>query len=490
MVMNKLRANPMSKTFQSVSVSAIAISALLSSPWVNTTAVNAQSSPQGSAPAVSSSAFSNAYVLGTGDQIQLNMFGQETLFPSPYTVLVDGTISLPFIGSVLVSGSTINEAQRTIAQRYTQFFKRPFVTVVLLQARPIKVNIAGEVRRPGPYPIPADDRTPTIASLITLAGGYTGSADLSTIEVRRPQKDGSEAVLTANFLKLIQDGDGSQNLPIRDGDTVVLKPVSIQAFTPFDSVGETSLTPESSQPLNVAVVGEVFRPGPYIITAVDSTVNEAGDTGTQTGSRSFRPPTLTQAIQRAGGIKPDANVRNVQVRRLSRNGEEKVFSVDLWKLLQEGDLKQDVALQDRDTIIISKATALSPSEQIAIADSTLSPSTIDVNIVGEVINPGAVRIPPNTPLSQAVLAAGGFAPGRANQKSVDLIRVEPDGAVVKRRIKLAFTGIINEDSNPALKNNDVVVVRRSGLAGFSDGFGRVVSPFTGVFSFLRLLPGL
>ena len=491
--------NPFSRSFshyvsryaKSVSVSAIAASVLM---VAGSTLPSAQAQVSTSAGSTSSASSlspranlsPDAYILGPGDQVQLNMFGQETLFPSPYTVLVDGSISLPFIGSVLVSGKTISGAQQEIAQRYTKFFKRPFVTVVLLQPRPIKVNIAGEVRRPGPYPLSTAEETPTISSLITLAGGYTASADLSSVTVRRPQKDGSEAVLNANLIKLIQEGDGSQNLPLRDGDTVLISPVPITANSPFDAVGSTSLSPEASEPLNVAVVGEVFRPGPYIIAAVDSTISEAGETGQTTGTRGFSQPTLTQAIQRAGGIKPEANVRKIQVRRLARNGEEKVFSVDLWKLLQEGDLSQDVALQDRDTIIVNKATALSPSEQIALASSTLSPSTIDVNIVGEVNNPGPVQIRPNTPLSQAVLAAGGFRSGRANKKSVDLIRVEPDGSVTKRRIKLAFSGIINEETNPALRNNDVVVIRRSGFAAFGDGLDRIVGPF----NFIRLLPGI
>ena len=75
----------------------------------------------------------NEYILGAGDQIQLNMYGQENFFPTPYRVLIDGTISLPFIGRVMVGGNTISQAQAAIAQRYTQYFKRPYVTVVLTE---------------------------------------------------------------------------------------------------------------------------------------------------------------------------------------------------------------------------------------------------------------------------------------------------------------------------------------------------------------------
>jgi polysaccharide export outer membrane protein len=224
-----------------------------------------------------------------------------------------------------------------------------------------------------------------------------------------------------------------------------------------------------------------------VITASNTNLEEAGDTANQSGASLRGQPTVTQAIQRAGGIKPEANVREIQVRRLTRTGTEQVIQVDLWKLLQEGDLKQDLALQNQDTIIIPESTTLTSEEKLTLTDSTLSPETISVNIVGEVRSPGLVKIKPNTPLAQAVLAAGGFDNFRANKKSVDLVRLNPDGTLTQRRIKLSFNGVINEETNPALLNNDVVMVRRSGIAAATDVFGRAFSPF---FNFVRILPGV
>ena len=434
------------------------------------------------------SSLGNAYVLGAGDQIKIDMYGQENLFSTPYTVLIDGTISLPFIGAVRVGGSTIGQAQAAIAQRYTQFFKRPYVTVVLLQPREIKVNIAGEVLRPGPYPLSQEEQNPTVSSLIKLAGGHTQSANLQQVEVRRPQRDGSEQVIYSDILRLIRDGDGSQNLLLRDGDTVIVRSAQQTDLASASLLGRNSLTPDKAEPLNVAVVGEVFRPGPYVINSSNSVIQEAaGAVGTRQGNvTSASLPTVSQAIQQAGGIKPEADVRRIQVRRLTRYGEEQILDVDLWKLLQEGDLMQDIALQNQDTIIVPEADIENQEERIQLTESTLSPETINVNIVGEVRNPGPVKIRPNTPLSQAVLSAGGFDNSRANKKKVDLIRLSPDGTVTKREIALAFNGQIDEDTNPALKNDDVVVVRRSGLAKFGDGARSAISPFTGIFSFIRL----
>lgn len=443
--------------------------------------------PKEASPA---SALGSAYVLGAGDQVKIDMYGQEELFAAPYTVLVDGTISLPFIGRVSVGGSTISEAQVAIAQRYTQFFKRPYVTVVLVEPREIKVNIAGEVLRPGPYPLLQEEQNPTVSSLIKLAGGHTQSADLQRVEIRRPQQGSSPKIIRADIVRLIRDGDGSQNYFLRDGDTVIVPSAETPELATSTILSETSLNPEEFEPLNVAVVGEVYRPGPYVISSSDSIVEEAGTIGTRRGDTSSGLPTVSQAIQRAGGIKPEADVRQIQVRRRTRSGEEQVLDVDLWKLLQEGDLTQDVALQSRDTIIIPKAELEDQAERIQITQSTLAPETISVNVVGEVRSPGLVKIPPNTPLTQAVLSAGGFDSSRANKKSVDLIRMAPDGTVSQRRIALEFNGKIDDETNPVLKNNDVVVIRRSGLAKFGDGARSVFAPFSGALSFIRILPGI
>lgn len=470
------------------SLTVLALASLLSPVVLSFT--ETPSGAQISAPIIPAQAvLGEAYVLGAGDQVKIDMYGQETLFSTPYNVLIDGTISLPFIGRVNVGGITINQAQAAIAQRYTQFFKRPYVTVVLIKPRDIKVNIAGEVVRPGPYPIPQTEQNPTVASLIRLAGGSTPVANLQKVQVRRPQKGGPEEVIIADIQRLIRDGDGSQNLLLRDGDTVI-----VNAATPEEiaaaNLGNHNLLPEKPDPLNVAVIGEVYRPGPYVISSANSVIQEAGQVGTQGGAQTSGQPTVSQAIQRAGGIKPEADIRKIQVRRLTRFGDEQVLDVDLWKLLQDGDLKQDIALQSRDTIIIPASTTINSEERIAQSNSTLSPETIDVNIVGEVQRPGTVKIRPNTPLSSAVLAAGGFDNRRANTKSVDLIRVAPDGTVSQRRIELNFNGTIDEDTNPALKNDDVVVIRRSGLAQFGDNFGNAFAPFTGVSTILRLLPGI
>ncbi|MEO0375035.1 MAG: SLBB domain-containing protein [Cyanobacteria bacterium P01_A01_bin.17] len=419
----------------------------------------------------------NSYILGPGDQVQLTLFGQDNLFPTPYLVLVDGTISLPFIGNVPVAGRSIGQVEQDLNARYSRYYKRPLVTVILTRPRSLNLAIAGEVRRPGTYPIDSPEQIPTVTQLIQLAGGTTQSADLSRVQVKR---SGNE-VESLDLLKLLTEGSIGENIDLRDGDTVIIPPSDSLNLADSDLIASASFSAATSEPLNIAVVGEVYRPGPHTIRPGSANVDEAGDVGQNRGAGSGREfPTVTQAIQTAGGIKPEADVRQVQVRRRSRNGSEQLIDVDLWQLLQEGDLKQDIALQQGDTVIVPKGEGFTAQDQVTLAAASFSPATIDVNVVGEVTRPGVVQVPPNTPLNTAMLSAGGFNTSRAKKSSVQLIRLNPDGTVTQRKVKIDFDQPVNEETNPALRNNDVVVVDRSGLTKFSDSVTSVFAPIRGV----------
>ena len=130
---------------------------------------------------------------------------------------------------------------------------------------------------------------------------------------------------------------------------------------------------------------------------------------------------------------------------------------------------------------------------MASADEALSNdvfrSDITVNVVGEVNTPGAQAVPPGTPLNQAILAAGGFNTQRADQGEVELVRLNPDGTVNKRIIQVDFAQGLNEDTNPSLRNQDVIVVNPSGFTKTTDGVSKAVSPLGGVVGLLRLFIG-
>jgi polysaccharide export outer membrane protein len=106
--------------------------------------------------------------------------------------------------------------------------------------------------------------------------------------------------------------------------------------------------------------------------------------------------------------------------------------------------------------------------------------------VGEVVKPGSFALLPNTTLNQALVAAGGFNKSRAEMDSVDLIRLNPNGTVSRLSVKVNFSATANQETNPKLQNNDVIMVRRSSRATFSDNVGGTLAPLSPLLGIFRL----
>jgi polysaccharide export outer membrane protein len=309
------------------------------------------------------------YTLGPGDQVRIDIFNVPE-FSGEQQILLDGSLTLPLVGTVIVQGMTLEQAAEEISFRLSAFLERPIVNVNLLTARPLRVAVVGEVKRPGVYTVPSS-----------------------------------------------------------------------------------------------ASAGQVQT--------------ETG-TPTQPGV-----PTVTLLLQTAGGITQTADVRRVQVRRSRTDGSTQNFTLDLWALLQGGDLGKDLTLLDGDSIFVPTAAALDPTEAAQLASANFAPNQILVSVVGEVKAPGRIAVPPNTPLNQAILTAGGFNP-RADVDFVQLIRLNPNGSVTAREISIDLAQGINEQSNPTLQNTDIIVVNPTGIAQASDSLNIILNPIIGLRSILSI----
>ncbi|MDY7021908.1 MAG: SLBB domain-containing protein, partial [Cyanobacteriota bacterium] len=350
------------------------------------------------------------------------------------------------------------------------------------QNQPINIAISGEVQRPGPYVVAGSGSSasiPTLTQAIQQAGGVKLMADISRVQVRRMTQTGFEQTLEVDLTPLLEGGDLQQDILLQEGDSVFIPSIENVSLAEVSQLRSTSFSASQTQPLNIAIIGEVFRPGPYTVTG-NARTGQAGVPGGASTTAST-PPTVTRAIQVAGGVKPKADIRQIQIRRVSNSGIAQTITVNLWELLKEGDAAQDTILQEGDTVFVPTAAEVKPEEVSQIAEASFAPNTIRVNIVGEVRRPGLVEIPPNTPLNEALLRTGGFN-SRANEGSVELIRYNLDGTVEQRRIEVDFAQNANEEANPILSNNDVIIVTPSTLANISDTVDKVISPLNRIRS--------
>jgi len=424
------------------------------------------------------------YVLGGGDTVFIDVF-QVPQYSGNYQIPIDGNIFMPLIGRIPLQGLSLGAASDRISAAYAQYLRRPLINIRLVNARPVNVFISGEVNRPGSYSVVlspggtvgggiiAGVQYPSLIQAIQQAGGITLTADLNQVILSRDRNTANSTVV--NVRQMLQTGDRSQDPILRDGDSIFIPTGKNQNLLEALQITNLGLGNDIRLPRNIAVVGEVNRPGFYSI--VGAPVNNVSIAG------GF--PTVSLAIQEAGGIKPLADVRNIRIRRFTALGEERNFSISLWDLLTNGDITQDTVLQNGDTIIVPAAASLPPGEAIALAEARFAPRTIKVSIVGEVVRPGLIDIPPNTPLNQAILSAGGFKDDRANQ-NVQLLRLNPDGTVTRQDIAADFAQGINTQGNPLLQNQDIIVVSRNTSTNILDVLASFLNPFSG----LRELRGL
>ena len=96
--------------------------------------------------------------------------------------LVDknGTIKLPEIGRVHLSGLTVSEASDTLEKLYSPYLKDPEITVKVLNR---KITVVGEVNSAGTFSL--DNERNTLMQVIGMAQGFDTYANLEEIQVIR-----------------------------------------------------------------------------------------------------------------------------------------------------------------------------------------------------------------------------------------------------------------------------------------------------------------
>ena len=298
------------------------------------------------------------YKLGVGDKLRLDIKLIKSL---DLTVLPDGTINLPRIGSIYIENLTINEAKNLITKSYSSILRKPEVFLDLISTRPILITVSGEVQKPGIY------------------------------------------TLNLNRISTITNTD--------DGEGSII--------------------------------------------------------------RSTGWPTIIDAIQKAGGLTTRADLTTI-VLRSSNKFEPNIKNINLWSYLDgEKNSKIDL-IYDGDSIYIPKAKNIIAENISKLSRSNISPSTITVNVVGEVERPGRHELQTNSTISQAIFAAGGF--NRRANKRVKLVRLKSNGSVETSKIDFTYEDKISSKTNPALNDRDTILVSRNLWSAANDTLKDAVAP--------------
>lgn len=152
------------------------------------------------------------YVLGTGDRLNLNVFGSAT-FDLPVQVDGRGEIVIPKVGTAKVGGLTLGKAKTVVQGLVGRNFSRSTVDLQVIKLREVRVFVMGEVYKPGSYLVSS---LSSLVNVLSLAGGPTSVGSYRDIRVMR----GGRQVAGLDLYPLRAEGLGNPNVALQNGDTV------------------------------------------------------------------------------------------------------------------------------------------------------------------------------------------------------------------------------------------------------------------------------
>lgn len=125
-------------------------------------------------------ALAPAYVLGSGDQLRIIVFGEDNL-SGEFFIDGAGMVSLPLVGEVAAAGKTVAEFRTELEARLSDgYLNDPRVSAEVLNYRPF--YILGEVEESGEYPY-TDGLT--VMNAVARAGGFTYRANTRVVFIKR-----------------------------------------------------------------------------------------------------------------------------------------------------------------------------------------------------------------------------------------------------------------------------------------------------------------
>jgi polysaccharide export outer membrane protein len=245
------------------------------------------------------------YVIGSADLIAISVMDNKEL-DTVVSVTPGGKIAVPLIGDIQAAGLTVQELTDRLTQGLGQKVKSPQVTVTLREVNSYRIYFLGRVGKPG---IQASKSEVTLLQGLALAGGILDGADLSLAYVAR----GKER-LPIDFVKLLRNGDQSQNVTLNPDDTVVV--------------------PDNLQNV-IYVMGEVKQPGMLPI------VKE-------------RDWTALKAVAALGGFTQFAARGKATLIR-EQGGQRTIIPIDFKELMQNPQEGKDIPLNPGDILIVPQS---------------------------------------------------------------------------------------------------------------------------------------
>ncbi len=230
-------------------------------------------------------------------------------------VAEDGTINVPFVGTVQVAGLDLTQIERRIVQQLGSKVQEPEVIVDFDAPRAHTVMVSGDVKKPGRLSILEGIRT--VVDAINMAGGPAGAGQTGmppTNQLEVVVRRQGQVILTAQLSDLLAGND----IPVQRGDEIVVRP----------------------NPRVYTVLGAVLKSGNVEMTKANLSLLEAlGNVG---GLRDERANKTGVYVFRMGDLQNNPTARG------------RVFRLDLFQPVSIF-VAQQFGVQARDVVYVTNA---------------------------------------------------------------------------------------------------------------------------------------
>jgi polysaccharide biosynthesis/export protein len=340
------------------------------------------------------------YRIGYGDEFTL-VFTGDFERTEQVAVTRDGWIVVRDAGQIPAANLTFEQLRSTLAARLGRVYSGIGSGTLRFSILPTRVGtnqvfVLGDVKSPNAYEV---SRLGTVLTALYAAGGPSETGDARSVDVKRNNR----VVATMDLYDYLLTGSSMSDVRLENGDVVFVRP---------------------SGP-RVRVSGAVIRPATYELRPGES---------------------IADAIRMAGGFRPEADRRRVQIERIVAPG----------KRTESGNDKEvlDITSPEFASGYGPATQKLEPGDVVHVF--TVAPRVSNrIEVEGNVWAPSGISYSPGMRLSDALTRAGGLKPDTYLQ-SVQISRLAPDSTRHMTRVGLKSDGTPTD--NIELAANDIIHV--------------------------------
>jgi polysaccharide export outer membrane protein len=364
----------------------------------------------------------SSYRVGPEDVLKIRVARHEEM-GTEAVVLQDGRVMLPVVGTLSVTGLTVEEIRDLVVQGLQKKLVHPDVSVDVVRPRPQRIFVSGAVKGSQWMDWKEGWR---ITEALASAGGLTLRPEVAHGTLfRLPDK-----MVPLDLARIYIDQDPTANLRLQPGDVIDI---------------------QEAPTVRIYVTGQVQRTGLYDLTRGGGAV---------------------EALSLAGGHLPNAALSHAYVQK--SDGHK--IPVDLARLMNHG------APAGSPAVTPPGASADIPMEA---GDQLVVPENLTkIAVFGQVNHSGifSLRDGEETTVADALSLAGGFDK-RAQKSQIGIIRMV-DG---KQTVTLVDMNRLVKGKvlNPALQDRDIVFVPESRHVDWSGKILPAVQAMAGAVFYLR-----